>query len=185
MEDLEAVVGGHVEAAGSLQAAIAAFVAARVTYFQEHQDFFRLYVDEIGSQVRTPRQRQTLCGAMIDRQTRLLERLISAAVDRREIRDVDPAATALALFDITRGLVARHLFSQERSDTARDVRCGRSISASSGVASSSSRARTDPGRRRCCASSPASPRRRAASSTSTPTAAPSGTSATSRCSTAI
>ncbi len=121
MEDLEAVVGSHVEAAGSLQAAIAAFVAARVTYFQEHQDFFRMYVDEIGSQVRAPRQRQTLCGAMIDRQTRLLERLISAAVERREIRDVDPAATALALFDITRGLVARHLFSQGRSDTARDV----------------------------------------------------------------
>ena len=121
MEELEAIVRDRVEAAASLQAAIAAFVAARVTFFQEHQDFFRMYVDEIGSQVRAPRQRQTLCGTMIDRQTRLLERLISAAVERREIRDVDPAATALALFDITRGLVARHLFSQARSDTARDV----------------------------------------------------------------
>ena len=121
MEELEAIVRDRVEAAAPLQAAIAAFVAARVTYFQEHQDFFRMYVDEIGSQVRTPRRRQTLCGAMIDRQTRLLERLIAAAVERREIRDVDPAATALALFDITRGLVARHLFSQARSDTARDV----------------------------------------------------------------
>jgi AcrR family transcriptional regulator len=121
MEELEAVVRERVEAATSLQTAIAAFVAARVEYFQEHQDFFRMYVDEIGSQVRAPRQRRTVCGPMIDRQTRLLERLITAAIDRREIRDVDPAATALALFDITRGLVARHLFSQERGDTARDV----------------------------------------------------------------
>jgi AcrR family transcriptional regulator len=126
MEELEALVRERVEAAGSLQVAIAAFVAARVEYFQKHQDFFRMYVDEIGSRVRTSRQRQTatasnLSGAMIDRQTRLLERLITAAVERREIREVDPAATALALFDITRGLVARHLFSQERSDTARDV----------------------------------------------------------------
>jgi AcrR family transcriptional regulator len=126
MEELEALVGERVEAAGSLQAAIAAFVAARVEYFQKHQDFFRMYVDEIGSRVRAPRRRQTatasnLSGAMIDRQTRLLERLITAAVERREIREVDPAATALALFDITRGLVARHLFSRERSDTARDV----------------------------------------------------------------
>ena len=121
MEELEAIVRDRVEAAGPLQAAIAAFVAARVQYFQEHQDFFRMYVDEIGSQVRAPRRRRTLCGAMIDRQTRLLERLISAAVARREIRDVDPAATALAVFDMTRGLVARHLLSQARSDTARDV----------------------------------------------------------------
>jgi len=80
-----------------------------------------MYVDEIGSQVRAPRQRQSLCGAMIDRQTRLLEHLIAAAIDRREIRNVDPAATALALFDITRGLAARHLFSQERGDMTRDV----------------------------------------------------------------
>jgi AcrR family transcriptional regulator len=121
MEELEAVVRERVEAATSLQAAIAAFVAARVEYFQEHQDFFRMYVDEIGSQVRAPRQRHTLCGAMIDRQTRLLERLITTAIERREIRDVDPAATALAVFDITRGLVARHLFSLQRGDTARDV----------------------------------------------------------------
>jgi AcrR family transcriptional regulator len=121
MEELEAVVRERLEAAVSLQAAMAAFVAARVEYFEKHQDFFRMYVDEIGSQVRAPRQRQTLCGAMIDRQTRLLERLITTAIERREIRDVDPAATALALFDITRGLVARHLFSQERGDTARDA----------------------------------------------------------------
>jgi AcrR family transcriptional regulator len=121
LEELETLVRGRVEAAGSLQAAITAFVAARVEYFQQHQDFFRMYVDEIGSQVRAPRQRQTLCGAMIDRQTHLLERLIAGAIERREIREVDPAATALALFDITRGLVARHLFSQQRGDTARDA----------------------------------------------------------------
>jgi AcrR family transcriptional regulator len=121
IEELESVVRRRVEAATSLQAAIAAFVSARVEYFDQHQDFFRMYVDEIGSQVRTPRQRQTLCGAMIERQTRLLERLIAAAIARREIRDVDPAATASALFDITRGLVARHLFSHERGDMARDV----------------------------------------------------------------
>jgi AcrR family transcriptional regulator len=121
MEELETVVRERVEATGSLRTAIAAFVGARVEYFQDHLDFFRMYVDEIGSQVRAPKQRQTLWGAMIDRQTRLLERLITAAIERREIRDVDPSATALALVDITRGLVARHLFSQERSDAARDV----------------------------------------------------------------
>ena len=121
MEELEAVVRKRVEAADTLQSAIAAFVATRVEHFQERQDFFRMYVDEIGIRVRAPKRRRSLCGAMIDRQPRILERLIANAVTRGEIRKVDPAATALAVFDMTRGLVARHLLSQEPSDTARDV----------------------------------------------------------------
>jgi AcrR family transcriptional regulator len=121
MEELDAIVQARVESAGSLQAAISAFVAARVAYFREQQDFFRMYVDEIGSRVSTPKQRRSLCGTMIDRQTRILERLVADAVRRGEIRAVDPAATALAVFDMTRGLVARHLFSRQPSDTARDV----------------------------------------------------------------
>jgi AcrR family transcriptional regulator len=121
MEEREALVRTRVEAAATLQSAIAAFVSTRVEYFQTRQDFFRMYVDEIGNRVTAPRHRRTLCDAMIDRQTRVLERLLAGAVERGEIRSVDPAATALALFDMTRGLVARHLLSQERSDTARDV----------------------------------------------------------------
>jgi AcrR family transcriptional regulator len=121
LEELETVVRKRVEAADTLQSAIAAFVAARVEHFQERQDFFRIYVDEIGSRVRAPKSRRSLCGAMIDRQARILERLIAAAIERGEIRNVDPAATALAVFDMTRGLVARHLLSQEPTDTARDV----------------------------------------------------------------
>ena len=121
MEELEALVKARVESAASLQEAIAAFVAARVEFFQARQDFFRMYVEEIGARVGAPKARRTLCSTMIDRQTRILEKRVAAAVDRGEIRPVDPAATALAVFDMTRGLVARHLLAQQPSDTARDV----------------------------------------------------------------
>jgi AcrR family transcriptional regulator len=121
MEELETSVRTRVEAATTLQAAVAAFVAARVEYFQERQDFFRMYVDEIGRRVGAPKARRSLCGTMLDRQTGILERLLARAVDQGKIRQVDPAATALAVFDMTRGLVARHLLAQEPGDTARDV----------------------------------------------------------------
>jgi AcrR family transcriptional regulator len=121
MEELEAVVLKRVEAADTLQSAIAAFVATRVEHFQARQDFFRMYLDEIASHVRAPKRRRNLCGAMIDRQARILERLIASAIERGEIRTVDPSATALAVFDMTRGLAARHLLSREPGDTARDV----------------------------------------------------------------
>jgi AcrR family transcriptional regulator len=121
MEELEALVKARVESAGSLQAAIAAFVEARVQFFFARQDFFRMYVEEIGARVGAPKGRRTLCGTMIDRQTRIMEKLVAAAVARGEIRPVDPAATALAVFDMTRGLVARHLLAQQPNDAARDV----------------------------------------------------------------
>ena len=67
--------------------AIAAFVAARVEFFQARQDFFRMYVEEIGSPGRRrPKARRTLCGTMIDRQIRILEKLVAAAVERGEVR---------------------------------------------------------------------------------------------------
>ena len=121
MEELEALVKRRVESAATLQAAIAAFVEARVEFFQARQDFFRMYVEEIGTRIGAPKGRRTLCGTMIDRQSKLLERRVKAAVEAGEIRPVDPAATALAVFDMTRGLVARHLLEQQPSDTARDV----------------------------------------------------------------
>ena len=124
MEELEAVVapprrGGRLLASGDCRVRR----RTRVEYFQEHQDFFRMYVDEIGSQVARAAAARTLCGAMIDRQTRILERLIAAAVERGEIRDVDPAAAALAVFDMTRGLVARQLLvaGTERHGARRGV----------------------------------------------------------------
>ena len=122
MEELEAVVRNRVEAADTLQSAIAAFVATRVEHFQEQQDFFRMYVDEIGSRVRRaeaapqPVRRD-------DRSAAAHPRTPHRKRGRSAVRSakVDPAATALAVFDMTRGLVARHLLSQEPSDTARDV----------------------------------------------------------------
>ena len=48
-------------------------------FFQARQDFFRMYVEEIGARVGAPKSRRTLCGTMIDRQTRIMEKLVAGA----------------------------------------------------------------------------------------------------------
>jgi hypothetical protein len=58
---------------------------------------------------------------MIERQTRRLTQAVERAVARREIRRVDPVATALAIFDLTRGLVGRRLMMHAGSDVADDA----------------------------------------------------------------
>jgi hypothetical protein len=57
----------------------------------------------------------------VDRQTRRLEQAVARAAVRREIRRVDSAATAVAIFDLTRGLVARRMLSTGNFDLGEDV----------------------------------------------------------------
>jgi AcrR family transcriptional regulator len=121
MAELQEATRSNVEAAATVQEAIAAFVRTRVSFFQDHNDFFRMYVDEIGSRVAAPSGRRTALASLLDKQTRVLEVAIAAAIARGEVRNVDAAAAALVVFDTTRGLVARHLLAQERSDTSRDI----------------------------------------------------------------
>lgn len=121
MAELEELTRARVEAAGSLRDAITTVVATRLEFFQRQQDFFRMYIAEIGRSLAQPKAARTRYVTRLDRQTQILERAIERAVARGEVRTVDPAATAQAVFDMTRGFVARHLLEQGRQDPARDV----------------------------------------------------------------
>jgi TetR/AcrR family transcriptional regulator len=107
--------------APNLHDAIAAFVTARAEYFLEHRDFFRMYVTAISRQITSVKPRASEFQATVDRQTRRLEDAIRRGVARGEIRHVDPAAAALAIFDLTRGLVARGIVATRAFDVAGEV----------------------------------------------------------------
>lgn len=118
---LTAVTDQGVQAAPTPKAAIAAFIGARVHYFQEHPDYFRMYVTEVSGIVTGRAPRQGVCRAALDGHTRALQTVIERAVAKGQVRAVDPAATALAVFDITRGLVARRLLTGADPDATRDI----------------------------------------------------------------
>jgi AcrR family transcriptional regulator len=107
------------ETASTLREAISGFITARAGYFFEHPDFFRIYVLAIARQ--STNAKTSACHAMVEQQTRRLEQAVSRAIARREIRRVDPTATALAIFDLTRGLVARRMMAQADADVTHDA----------------------------------------------------------------
>ncbi len=110
-----------IDRAPNFREAISAFMTARAEYFFEHRDFFRMYVAAIARQITSSRPRASEFQAVVDRQTRRLEQAVARAAARREIRRVDSAATAVAIFDLTRGLVARRMVSTGEFDLAEDV----------------------------------------------------------------
>jgi AcrR family transcriptional regulator len=87
----------------------------------QNRDFFRMYVGAIARRITSTNAKPSEIQSLVDRQPRRLEQAIARAIGRREIRRVDPAATALAIFDITRGLVARRIASSGTRDIGEDV----------------------------------------------------------------
>jgi AcrR family transcriptional regulator len=121
LAELDERTRAAMDQAGSLRDAIRAFITARAEYFFERRDFFRMYAGAVARHITSSRSKPSEFHALLDRQARRLEQAIARAVARREIRRVDPAATALAIFDITRGLVARRITSSGTRDLTHDV----------------------------------------------------------------
>jgi AcrR family transcriptional regulator len=119
--DLDERTRIRIEEAANLRDVIASFIATRAEYFAEHPDFFRMYAAAVATQIMQVSPQRADVQAMLDRQTRRLEHVVERAIARREIRRVDAAATALAIFDLTRGLVARHLTTRAHPDVGRDA----------------------------------------------------------------
>ena len=108
--DLEEITRVRLAESKNLREAIAAFITARTEYFVGRRDFFRMYIGAVAAHITQRKGRPSDLRAMLLRQTHPLEQAVARAIARREIRRVDPSATALAVFDLTRGLVARKLF---------------------------------------------------------------------------
>jgi AcrR family transcriptional regulator len=119
--DLDERTWREIEGAATLREMIAAFIKSRADYFWAHPDFFRMYVAAVASHMIEGESALADVQAMLDDQTRRLEQLVQRAIVRREIRRVDSAATAVAIFDLTRGLVARRLTGSGKPDVRDDV----------------------------------------------------------------
>ena len=120
LAELDERTQAAMDQAAGLREAIRAFITARTEYFTERRDFFRMYVGAVTRHI-TQRAKPSEFQSILDRQTRRLEQAIARAVARREIRRIDPASAALAVFDMTRGLVARRITATGTRDLAHDV----------------------------------------------------------------
>jgi AcrR family transcriptional regulator len=94
-------------AAPTLAARIEAYVTTKVGYFEEHRDFFRMYMAEFGN---------AACGAMnpdfkdlAQRQTQSLARAIREGLKGKGERALSGEDAAHAIADLTRGVILRRL----------------------------------------------------------------------------
>ena len=120
MAEMERLIGERVASADSARDAIAGFVTVRSEYFQQHPDFFRIYVAEFARQVTGTPDRGA-CQLALDRQTRALQKVMEKAVASGEVREIDPESAALAVFDMSKGLIGRRLLLGNRGALHKDI----------------------------------------------------------------
>lgn len=108
----------EVESAPSLARAIESYVATKIAYFEEHRDFFRLYLAEFGNALTGGANEdfRDLCRRQMD----LLERTITRK-SPEPTRPAVPRAAAAAVFDLTRGVVYRRLLGWNDSRAEEDA----------------------------------------------------------------
>jgi AcrR family transcriptional regulator len=110
ISDLEAMLvkaREEITEAGTFREKLRAFLEVRLDYCKSRQDFLRIYLAEYGSmfvKAQNPYLVQLLRTNM-----RYLAKVITEAIERREIAPVPAGALAAAVYDISRGLMERRL----------------------------------------------------------------------------
>jgi AcrR family transcriptional regulator len=99
----------QLEAAETIEQKIRAVIATKLRYFEEHRDFFRIYFSELGRSPPRHTQFQRQIDELYLEQVKLLEQALNQALRRRAIRHLRADATAFAVMDLTRGVIAQRL----------------------------------------------------------------------------
>lgn len=108
------------EAADTTAAKIHAFLDTKVRYFDENRDFFKIYLSEFGSCLTHPAEDKEFTSYYL-RQSRMLAAVLERGLRRKEIRPNRADVTALAVTDLTRGLITHRLLGWSKGKVEDDI----------------------------------------------------------------
>lgn len=119
MERIDAAIDQDV----SIEEKLRAIVAAKLAFFTSHREFFRLYLSlrmPEGSSAQQRRQKQT-CQPQYRARAQKLGGELGKAMERGEIRRVDPYRLAIFIIEGSTALVLERLGEEAPPDEAADV----------------------------------------------------------------
>ncbi len=100
---------------------IHAFIASKINYAEAEKDFFRVYFSEFGNALTQPAEMQKEFKQLYLGQARMLAQVIAEGARRKELRPLPPESAALAISDLTRGIVAQRMVGWSKAAAADDI----------------------------------------------------------------
>ena len=99
-----------------------ALIAAKLAYFDENRDFFKIYYSELGNIPSThPCGIDTEYKALYQEQARLVEAILKEGARKKAVRNLRTEQAAFAISDIIRGVVTHRILGWSKSKLHQDV----------------------------------------------------------------
>jgi AcrR family transcriptional regulator len=106
---LDCVSRAAMAAGKTWQEKLRAFVEVRLNYFDQHQDFLRIFLTEFRSMHLQGKPVQAELHHFIQQEEAQVAQMLATAAARGEIRELDAELAALTVTDLTHGLMERRL----------------------------------------------------------------------------
>lgn len=111
----------RVGVAKGIEEKLRVFLETRIRYFDAHRDFFRIYHSEFGNIFAHPGSGSQDFKKLYGKHVAILEQALDEAIQQREVRAISSEATAMAIYDVSRGFIARRLLAWSKEEASEDV----------------------------------------------------------------
>src|SRR5215510_2081008 len=96
-------------------------IAAKLAYFDENRDFFKIFYSELGRIPTHPGGIDSEFKALYLEQARLVESILKEGIRRKAIRNLRTEQAAFAISDIIRGVVTQRILGWSKSKAGHDA----------------------------------------------------------------
>jgi AcrR family transcriptional regulator len=112
----------ELERASTPQEKLKALIAAKLSYFDENRDFFKIYYSELGNIPSAhPGGIDKEFKALYQDQARLVETILKEGMRKKVVRSLRTEQAAFAISDIIRGVVTHRILGWSKSKLNQDV----------------------------------------------------------------
>jgi len=112
----------EVKKAATPEEKLKSLIGAKLAYFDENRDFFKIYYSELGNIPSThPGGIDNEFKALYQEQARLIETILKEGARKKVVRGLRTEQTAFAISDIIRGVVTHRILGWSKSKLSQDV----------------------------------------------------------------
>src|SRR5438093_101658 len=111
----------EVKKAASTEDKLKALIVAKLAYFDENRDFFKIYYSELGRIPTHPGAIDSEFKVLYLEQARLIESILKGGIRRKAIRNLRAEQAAFAISDIIRGVVTQRVLGWSKSRAGQEA----------------------------------------------------------------
>lgn len=118
---MSSIIVEEIRKASTVEEKLKALIAAKLAYFDDNRDFFKIYYSELGRIPMHPGAIDSEFKALSVEQARLVESILREGARKKDIRSLRYEQVAFAISDMIRGVVTQRVLGWSKTRRNQDV----------------------------------------------------------------